>query len=124
MDIIVVIILLLGLLVALPLFFIIWIVIKFFVGLRSPSAVLPRFCKACGSELNPTSMQCYNCGKNFMPTVSKEVEELRIALAQLEKLVDRDEVSKDASAAVVVALQNRLAKITPVPIPPTLPQKL
>ena len=56
-----------------------------------------------------------------MPTVSKEGEELRIALAQLEKLVDRDEVSKEASAAVVIALQNRLAKITPVPIPPTLP---
>ena len=121
MDIIVLIILLLGLFVALPVFFIIWIVIKFFVGLRSPSAVLPRFCKACGSELNPTSMQCYNCGKNPLPAVSTEENELRIALAQLEKLVDRDEVSKEASAAVVFALQNRLAKITPVPIPPTLP---
>ncbi|MEI7855495.1 MAG: hypothetical protein WCJ06_17455, partial [Planctomycetota bacterium] len=121
MDIIVVIILLLGLFVALPFFFIIWIVIKFFVGLRSPSVLPPRFCKTCGSELNPTSMQCYNCGKNLNPTVSKEVEELRIALEQLEKLVDRDEVSKDASAAVVFALQNRLAKITPVPIPPILP---
>ena len=121
MDIIVLIILLLGLFVALPVFFIIWIVIKFFVGLRSPSAVLPRFCKACGSELNPTSMQCYNCGKNPLPAVSTEENELRIALAQLEKLVDRDEVSKEASAAVVFALQNRLAKITPVLIPPILP---
>ena len=66
-------------------------------------------------------MQCYNCGKNRNPTVSKEGEELRIALEQLEKLVDRDEVSKEASAAVVVALKNRLAKISPVPIPPILP---
>ena len=114
---------LLSVIFALLIFFL-WVgikVFKFLFGLLFSSTLPPRFCKACGSELNPTSMQCYNCGKNLMPTVSKEGEELRIALAQLEKLVDRDEVSKEASAAVVIALQNRLAKITPVPIPPTLP---
>jgi hypothetical protein len=114
---------LLSVIFALLLFFL-WVgikVFKFLFGLLFSSNLPSRFCKACGSELNPTSMQCYNCGKNLMPTVSKEGEELRIALEQLEKLVDRDEVSKEASAAVVIALQNRLAKITPIPIPPTLP---
>jgi hypothetical protein len=114
---------LLSVIFALLLFFL-WVgikVFKFLFGLLFSSNLPSRFCKACGSELNPTSMQCYNCGKNLMPIVSKEGEELRIALAQLEKLVDRDEVSKEASAAVVIALQNRLAKITPVPIPLTLP---
>ncbi|MBJ7430114.1 MAG: zinc ribbon domain-containing protein, partial [Gemmataceae bacterium] len=116
--------LILLILIFLPVIFFLWVAKTFTLFLFrmfSPPVVPPRFCKTCGSELNPTSMQCYNCGKNLLPTVSKEAEELRIALAQLEKLMDRDEVSKEASAAVVVALQNRLAKISPVPIPPILP---
>ena len=114
---------LLSVIFALLIFFL-WVgikVINFLFGLLFSSTLPPRFCKACGSELNPTSTQCYNCGKNPLPAVSTEVNELRIALEQLEKLVDRDEVSKEASSAVVVALQNRLAKITPVSILPTLP---
>ena len=114
---------LLSVIFALLIFFF-WVGIKllnFLFGFFFSSNLPPRFCKACGSELNPTSMQCFNCGKNFLPVVSTEVHELRIALEQLEKLVDRDEVSKEASAAVVFALQNRLAKITPVPIPPSKP---
>ncbi|NBR06318.1 MAG: hypothetical protein EBT92_11150 [Planctomycetes bacterium] len=97
-----------------PVVLLLWGVKWLFSLSRLPS----RFCNACGSELNPASMQCYNCGKNPAPRVSKEVEELRIALEQLEKLVDRDEVSREASAAVVIALQNRLAKIAPISIPP------
>ena len=114
---------LLSVIFALLIFFF-WVGIKvlnFLFGFFFSSTLPPQFCKACGSELNPTSMQCYNCGKNFLPVVSTEVHELRIALAQLEKLADRDEVSKEASAAVLIALQNRLAKITPVPIPPSKP---
>ena len=114
---------LLSVIFALLIFFC-WVGIKvlnFLFGFLFSSTLPPRYCKACGSELNPTSMQCFNCGKNFLPAVSTELHELRIALAQLEKLVDRDEVSKEASAAVLIALQNRLAKITPVPIPPSKP---
>ena len=116
--------LILLILIFLPVIFFLWVAKTFTLFLFrmfSPPVVPPQFCKTCNSELNPTSMQCYNCGKNLLPTVSKEGEELRIALEQLEKLVDRDEVSKEASAAVVVALKNRLAKISPVPIPPVLP---
>jgi len=110
---------LLGLIFALPIFFLLvgFRVLNFLFGFLFSSA-LPPLCKACGSELKANSMQCFNCGKNPLPTISKEVEELRVALAQLEKLVDRDEVSKEASAAVLVALQNRLAKITLIPLPP------
>ena len=110
---------LLGVIFVLPIFFF-WVgikVLKFLFGSLFSPASPPRFCKACGSELHPTSVQCQNCGKNPLPTDSSEVNELYMAIAQLEKLVDRDEVSKEAGAVVVMALKNRLAKLTLPTIP-------
>lgn len=101
-----------------------WIGIKvigFFIGLFFPSAPVRRFCRICGSELGHGVIQCGNCGGSVNNILSKEAQDLRVAIEQLEKLVDRDEITKDAVHPAISALQKRLADIMPLANPATPP---
>jgi len=116
----------------------IWIVVKGFTLLFHflSSLSSAKFCPACNTRRNYDSLRCVDCGFNFNSTTgvaenlnsapfpqppkffNQELEEknLRTALNQIEKLIDRNEISVEIAKPIIVALQNRLVTLTAKPL--------